>query len=144
VGVVDDLLQGIQFFSWNLTTAAVVLLSVVVWTLEGSVFWLGLHAFGLPADLYLAMLTLAFVNLSILVPSAPGYVGVFQGSTILAFAAFGIGESQALTYSLVIHATHYLPITSLGLVILSYYGLSLSWLRSTSTRSTENPVSPNS
>ena len=56
-------------------------------------------------------------------PSAPAYVGVFEGVTILAFAAFGFTNEVALSYSLVIHIAQFLPISLIGLVLINIYGL---------------------
>lgn len=92
-------------------------------------FWVGLQAFGLEGGLEVAFLTLAFVNLSILIPSAPGYVGVFQGATILAFGAFGLSEEVALSYSVVVHALQYVSVTVIGLAVLATYGISLASVR---------------
>jgi hypothetical protein len=35
-------------------------------------------------------------------PSAPGYAGVYQVACLLELALFGIGESQAVAYSIVL------------------------------------------
>jgi hypothetical protein len=103
-----------------------VLLSVVIWLVEGAVFWLGLRAFSLPADPLTAYFTLAFVNFGLILPSAPGYVGVFEGCTILAFAAFGYPQEIALSYSIVIHFLQLAPISLLGLLLVNVFGVSLT------------------
>lgn len=124
-----SLLRGLTSLSFNWRLLAIVLLSVVVWILEGGMFWVGLQAFALEGGLEVAFLTLAFVNLSILIPSAPGYVGVFQGATILAFGAFGLSEEVALSYSVVLHALQYVSVTVIGLAVLATYGISLASVR---------------
>jgi uncharacterized protein (TIRG00374 family) len=124
-----SLLRGLMSLSMNRRLLAIGLLSAAVWTLEGGMFWVGLHGFALEGGVEVAFLTLAFVNLSILIPSAPGYVGVFQGATILAFGAFGLSEEVALSYSVVVHALQYVSVTVIGLAVLATYGISLASVR---------------
>ncbi|PSQ96396.1 MAG: hypothetical protein BRD55_06945 [Bacteroidetes bacterium SW_9_63_38] len=130
-----SLLQGLGSLALDRRLGAVVGLSGAVWILEGGMFWIGFRAFSLDAGAGAAFLTLAFVNLSILVPSAPGYVGIFQGATILAFGAFGLPEEIALSYSVVVHFLQYVSVTVIGLVILAAYGVSLAALRKESIAS---------
>lgn len=125
----QSLLRGLGSLSLDRRLLAVLGLSVAVWVLEGGMFWVGLRAFSLEGGLLAAFLTLAFVNLSILIPSAPGYVGVFQGATILALGAFGLSKETALSYSVVVHFLQYSSVTVIGLVVLGAYGLSLSAVR---------------
>src|SRR5262249_9404231 len=62
----------------------------------------------------LAMLTTAVANLGTLIPSSPGYIGVFDflGRSVL--GQFGIPATTALAYVLVVHAALVLPVTLLG------------------------------
>lgn len=129
VSMVRSVLRGLETLTMDRRLLAVLFLSVAVWALEGGMFWVGLQAFALDADVAIALLTLAFVNLSILIPSAPGYVGVFQGATILAFAAFGLPEETALSYAVVVHALQYVSATAIGIGVLAKYGISLAALR---------------
>ncbi|WP_263819259.1 lysylphosphatidylglycerol synthase transmembrane domain-containing protein [Salinibacter sp.] len=124
-----SLLRGLKSLALDQRLLAVIGLSAAVWILEGGMFWVGLWAFSLDAGVEAAFLTLAFVNLSILVPSAPGYVGIFQGATILAFGAFGLSEEVALSYSVVVHFLQYVSVTVIGLAVLAAYGVSLTALR---------------
>ena len=107
----------------------VLLFSSLVWVVEGLVFFVGFYAFDVPANLPLAYFTLAFVNLGLLLPSAPGGVGIFQGASILALSFFGISPEVALSYSIVVHAVMIIPITVLGILIINRYGLSICKLK---------------
>lgn len=114
----------------------VLVCSILVWLVEGFVFWIALKATDLPSSFAIAYLTLALVNLSMLLPSAPGGLGIFQASNILAFSIFGIDKEMALAYSIIIHATMIVPITLIGLYILNRKGFSLLNLRKGSTNLT--------
>ena len=45
---------------------------------------------------------LVFLALGTSLPSAPGYAGVYQIACVLALALFGIGESPAVAYSIIL------------------------------------------
>lgn len=111
----------------------VIACSILIWLVEGFVFWMALKAMDLSLSFSIAYITLALVNLSMLLPSAPGGLGVFQGANIIAFSIFGINEEMALAYSIIIHASMIIPITLIGLFILNRKGLSLLNMRKEST-----------
>ena len=127
----QSMLESVSFLRVDRTLPTFLLLSILVWLVEGSMFWLGLVACGIGFDPRVAYFTLAFVNFGLLMPSAPAYVGVFQAGTIVAFAAFGLPEEVALSYSILIHVLQFLPITLLGLLLVNRYGLSLQPLGKT-------------
>ena len=123
------LLASMDFIRNAKGLLTVLLFSSLVWLVEGLVFFSGFYAFDLLANLPMAYFTLAFVNLGLLVPSAPGGVGIFQGASILALSFFGISPEVALSYSIVVHAVMIIPITVLGIIIINRYGLSIWKLR---------------
>jgi glycosyltransferase 2 family protein len=94
-------------------------LSGAAWLLEAGMYYVLMFAFDaepapLPPSFPLAMLTTAVANLGTLIPSSPGYVGVFDflGRSVL--GQFGVPEATALAYVLVVHAALVLPVTLLG------------------------------
>jgi len=65
------------------------------------------------------------VNLATTLPSAPGYIGTFDGPGIEILKVFGVEPTLAAAYTLVLHAALWLPITLLGLWYMARE--SLSW-----------------
>lgn len=90
-------------------------LSCLAWLLEAGMYYVLMFAFPLRPSFPLAMLTTAVANLGTLIPSSPGYVGVFDflGRSVL--AQFGVPEAAALAYVLVVHAALIVPVSLLGL-----------------------------
>jgi uncharacterized protein (TIRG00374 family) len=70
-----------------------------------------------------ALLLLVGLTAGVAVPSVPGRIGVFEYICILALAVFGIGQAQALTYGIILHAVVLLPALLLGAAALLW----LSW-----------------
>ena len=109
-------------------------LSVVIWSVEAASYFLILRAFGVGSD-FLSTLAagaaamLVVVNLGIMIPSAPGYVGVFEGAAILALGTFGIPGNQAFAIGVVSHGIQWFLVTGIGFVFLMRENLSLSQLR---------------
>lgn len=92
-------------------------LSMMTWFIEGLVFVWVADRMGLGNPWLVGFLSLAVVNLGILLPSAPGYVGVFQVAAVAAFLTLGLEESIALAFALVIHSAQFLPLTLLGCLL---------------------------
>lgn len=93
--------------------------SVAVWAVEGFVYYIILRSFGLMLPVYAAVVLLAVVNVGVLLPSAPGAIGVFQFFCVLALGFFSVDESTALGLSVVLQSMMWLPVTLLGLIFLS-------------------------
>jgi uncharacterized protein (TIRG00374 family) len=127
--IITKLLESMDFIRNTNGLMTVLFLSSLIWLIEGLVFLIGFYAFDLPVNLLMAYFTFAFVNLGLLIPSAPGGVGIFQGANIFALSFFGVSSEIALSYSIVVHAVMIIPITLLGIFIINRYGLSIWKLR---------------
>ncbi len=94
-------------------------LSLVIWTLEwGAYFVLSAgFDFGLSDGrrAIACALLLAVVNLGIMLPSSPGYVGTFQFFAVAALTVFGVNRETALAFSIVAHLNQYLLVTAIGI-----------------------------
>jgi len=75
------------------------------------------------------------VNLAITIPSAPGYVGTFDAPGIKVLTTFGVPESVAAGYTLVLHAALLLPITLLGFYYMWRESVSWSDFRAATSQS---------
>lgn len=96
----------------------ITLYSVAIWFFLALSVWTGLHAAHLDLPLAAAWTVLAFLGLGVSLPSSPGFVGVIQAATVLALALFAVPRTEALSFSLLLHASQFFPVTALGLVCL--------------------------
>jgi uncharacterized protein (TIRG00374 family) len=108
-GLLNAFLDGLAFARSPLTLAWVVLWSVVQWSLSASTVTLALVAVGVTGAssyelLQMTLLVLVATNLSMAIPSAPGYVGVFHGVFVATLAMFAVREDQATAAAVVEHA----------------------------------------
>lgn len=89
--------------------------SLLVWLIEASTYYVVSFSFNINLPVYVFIITVVIVNLGILIPSAPGYIGSFEFFTISSLAIFSIENSLAFSYAIVLHAVLFLPITMVGL-----------------------------
>jgi uncharacterized protein (TIRG00374 family) len=93
-------------------------LTMVSWLIAAFSFWLVMPAFGLGLGFGAALLVLITTNLSLVIPSSPGALGVFEAATLVALRAYGVDASQALSYAVVLHAVNFFPYLATGLFVL--------------------------
>jgi len=91
------------------------LTSVVIWLLETVKYWFVMHAFDFSVSFFALMLMNGVVNLATTLPSAPGYIGTFDGPGIAVLTLYGVDAAIATAYTLTLHAALWLPITLLGI-----------------------------
>lgn len=119
--VLLNLLEGLKALRVRRHLATIVILSVIVWSLEASSYFFILHALDVPLStsqrVLASLFLLVFVNLGIMIPSAPGYIGTFQLFAKIALSAFGVGAAMGLSVAIVAHAIQYFLVTGAGLVV---------------------------
>jgi len=126
-GLIDSFLEGLQSLRDPRALLGLTGMSVGIWLLECATFAFVLRAFplGLSVGEWLAAsaFLLVFVNLGIMVPSVPGYVGTYQFFATLALSAFAVNADYAFGLAVVAHAMQYTLITGIGLLCVWRLGL---------------------
>jgi uncharacterized protein (TIRG00374 family) len=89
-------------------------LTCVSWLVLSVGFWLVMIAFDLGLSPLAGLLVVVAIGLSLILPSSPAGLGVFEGATVLALAAYDVDESRALSFALVLHALNVLPFIVIG------------------------------
>jgi glycosyltransferase 2 family protein len=100
--------------------------TAAIWAITVSTFYFAMLAFDIQAPIWAAALALAMTNLGMVVPSSPGYIGVFHALVVLALGAFGVGIEVALGFAVVVHLIGILPVGLLGVYALWRFGLTLT------------------
>src|SRR5699024_3534509 len=117
----ESFLGGLGVLKSRGDLTKVILTSIGAWLLEASMYLLLAIGFGTQVREVMTgavtLLTTGVANLSTLIPGAPGYVGQFEyGVSLVLNGAFGVVETQALAYAILVHAALYFPITIIGLI----------------------------
>ncbi len=123
-GLADHFMLGLENLRRPRDLVMTLVSSVFIWLTETTKYWLVMHAFDFEVSFFVLMTMTAVVNLATTLPSSPGYVGTFDTPGIETLKAYGVRETTAASYTLVLHAALWLPITLLGFYYLYRQGLS--------------------
>ncbi len=122
-GLMVKFLEGLASLRSPFNVLMVFFTSVIIWLLETGKYWLVMHAFPFQVNFFALMLMNGIVNLATTIPSAPGYIGTFDAPGIAVLTAYGVDQSIAAGYTLVLHVALWLPITLLGAYYLTREGI---------------------
>ncbi|MCX6827091.1 MAG: lysylphosphatidylglycerol synthase transmembrane domain-containing protein, partial [candidate division Zixibacteria bacterium] len=86
------------------------------------------YAFGFDLPIYASYVLLVVVSISILIPSSPGFIGVYHAGVVWTLNFFGISPHNAVSCAIVLHAAQFIPITLMGFYYLKREHLSLRQL----------------
>jgi uncharacterized protein (TIRG00374 family) len=99
-------------------------ITVVVWALWAVAAWCVGSSLGLSMSPLELIFITATINLGAAIPSSPGFVGTFQWLCVAGLALFGVGQTEAFAFSIIMHAVWYIPTTLIGLGLLLRRGAS--------------------
>jgi uncharacterized membrane protein YbhN (UPF0104 family) len=115
--MLDSPVAYLRAFGWSL----------YLWMAISLVYVLGFWAFHLDVPALRGALVLTtLVAIAVSVPSAPGFIGSFQLGCVIGLRIFGVSESPALAFSIVLHLTQFVGIIGAGLYSLWSENISLS------------------
>lgn len=135
--IATKLIDGFDVIRDKKSLMPVIVYSLIIWALEGSLVLTIAIAFGVDNLFYLSVFTLVVTNFGIMIPSAPGNLGTFEGACSTALGVFKITGNTAIGFALVYRVFLYIPITTLGFIFLLKEGLSLSSVTSISNKKFE-------
>jgi uncharacterized protein (TIRG00374 family) len=93
-------------------------LTIASWVVLALSFWILMAAFDLGLPVVAGMLVVIAINLSLVLPSSPAALGVFEAATVVALRAFDVPQAEALSYALVLHLLNFVPFLVIGAVLL--------------------------
>lgn len=117
-GVARSLGQGlVGLRNWRIGFVALVW-TTVSWVVLAFSFWFVMLAFDLGLSPVAGLFVVIAVGLAMILPSSPASLGVFEAAVVLALGAYGISDSRALPYALVLHAVNFFPYVVVGFFVL--------------------------
>ncbi|MDI6798055.1 MAG: lysylphosphatidylglycerol synthase transmembrane domain-containing protein [Desulfatibacillaceae bacterium] len=147
VGTMEHMAKGFDAVKSPGRLAACLLLSAGVWILT-VVFHVILSQGFLGLELSFLEWTAVTVVVCffIMLPSAPGFWGLWEAGGVFALLLFGVGHKEAAAFTLINHVAQILPPIVLGAISAGVLGISITRLadESRKARLDENPPSCNS
>jgi hypothetical protein len=130
-----DLLDGAAVIKTPARLGAIVALTGLVWVTSFLQFYAILFMFPHEQHSLLMSVTLCvFVSLAVALPSAPGFVGVFQLGCVAAASLFAYPLAAAQLYSIIIHLLSFLFVIGIGFWVLTIHDLTLFELKKAAER----------
>ncbi|MEL6320382.1 MAG: lysylphosphatidylglycerol synthase transmembrane domain-containing protein [Cyanobacteria bacterium J06626_14] len=95
-------------------------LSLSVWMCEAIAYWLVLRSINISLDWRQILLVLGVINLSTLIPSAPGYAGTYQYAYSFVLGLFGFSAAAGIAAATSAQLFLFGSTTLIGLALYSY------------------------
>ncbi len=143
----ESLIDGFAILRSPRPLVGVAAWALFAWILGGGMFWVVMHAMNLeangsPLPLQAAFLVMTVTSLAVVVPSSPGYIGVFHfGTQVTLSTVFGVDKSAALSYAFVMHAFSYIWLIILGVFSMWHEGLTYQQLQGIQAKEPETSTS---
>lgn len=109
--------------------AVVFFWAMAMWLVQPLGFWLGFKAIGIDVSFTAALLVQGIIVFAVVVPSTPGFFGLFEAGAKTGLAIYGVHENLALAWGLTFHILSLIPIVVIGLYYLARSGVKLSDLK---------------
>ncbi|WP_459877845.1 lysylphosphatidylglycerol synthase transmembrane domain-containing protein [Desulfothermus naphthae] len=108
-------LKGVRIFG-------VFFLSFLCWVIWIVFLWISLLTFHVHIGFVESLLLTGIINLGVMIPSAPGYIGTFQFVCVKGLSLFKIKQDVGFSFSILFHALWYMPTTVIGILSMWYLG----------------------
>ena len=109
-----NLTQGLVAFRRTRSAVAALVWTTASWLLIALSTWLLMLGFDLDLSPAAGLLVAIAIGLSMILPSSPGALGVFEGATVVALGAYGVPDATALSFALVLHMLNFVPFVLVG------------------------------
>ena len=110
------------------------LLSIVMWLNGALAIFVLFQAFSLPLGFGAACFTAVAIAISVALPQAPGFIGVFHVAIEETLILWGMSLGPAKGFALVFWAISFIPVTLLGVIRLWREGLDWNSIKSVQAR----------
>lgn len=129
IKLIQDLSNGFKVISTVKRFTLVMFQSIAVWIIAAATIYLLFKALNLTLPVTAIIVTLSLNGLGVMLPAAPGFVGNFEFSVILALSIFDVSKSNALVFAVIYHVLGIGLNILLGLVFLPFTNFSVKHLK---------------
>jgi len=108
------------------TGILIIAITFLGWVFVYITAWTAAEALKINIQIVATMFAVVVTTMGMLIPSSPGYIGVFHYLTVVSLSPFGILKDTALAFALLWHAVNYLTLSVSGYITLWIHGTSIS------------------
>lgn len=95
-------------------------LGVFAWGAFVVAVWLVARSIGIELEPMECVFVTAVISLGVAIPSSPGFVGTYQWLAVAALGILDVARDDALAFSILLHASWYVPTTIVGGFLLLF------------------------
>lgn len=117
--------EGLQILPDRRLVATVFVVTLALWLLPILSSWLLIQAFGFDVPARAAFVVFVCIGLGTALPNPPGMFGVFQIASVVALGLFGVPESQAVAYGIVLNAVQFFSLVIQGCLAMPFIDVGL-------------------
>ncbi len=88
--------------------------SWIAWLGAFAINYMLMQALNIDAPITVAVFLTCTTNLAMLLPSSPGYLGVFHAAAVASLLPFDVGPGRALSFAILAHLVNVVPVSLLG------------------------------
>ena len=122
-----DTLEGLAEPLGRKRGAALIAISLVLWSTWATGAWLIARSLGIELTPQEAIFVTAAMNLGVAIPSSPGYIGTYQWLGVSVLTLLDVGNTEALAFAILLHAVWYFPSLVVGGSLLLRRGARAMW-----------------
>ncbi|RMD98596.1 MAG: UPF0104 family protein [Calditrichaeota bacterium] len=112
-------LAGFEVFRHTHHYLAIILQSLALWILYAGIIFVTFFAFNIHLEndtIFIASLViLVMISIGIMIPSSPGFVGTYHYLAMQGLGLFGVSQTDALSFAIILHISNYIPMTLVGM-----------------------------
>jgi uncharacterized protein (TIRG00374 family) len=116
-------IEGLDILNNPTNLFLVSVLSIAIWGITGLFFYILFFSFSIRLPLYAAFLDMIILTFGIMIPSTTGFIGTFQFFVKEGLVIFQINPNMALSYSILLYVSQFIPVVVPGFVSLWIWGL---------------------
>ncbi|PWU12280.1 MAG: hypothetical protein C5B51_00905 [Terriglobia bacterium] len=128
------IVEGLHLMGNGRTLGLTVLVSLAYLVLQVLTYYFLMKARGYDLSFWVAGGVLAIVRFAVVVPNAPGNLGLFQAACVIALRLFDVEENEAKTFSFVLFFATVLPLIIGGAIAVAFTGVNIAELRNRAQR----------
>jgi len=128
LGLFDGFVDGLASVRDPGAVAGAALISLLIWFNGAGAIFVLFKAFSLPLPFGAACFTTVAIAVAVVLPQAPGFLGVFPVAIEKTLMLWSIDPTPAKAFAIVFWAVSFVPVTVVGLAALWREGLSLRGL----------------
>jgi len=117
--LINNFAGGLEILHERKILFLTLLLSVIIWLIEASVFFTVAFAFSLQLTYQQCLFVMIAIGFAAILPSAPGYVGTVEFVGVSTLAIFGVEKNIAFGYILTLHAIQLLCVAFMGITSIA-------------------------